>query len=525
MSQFINRRFIPRRGKQILRAIAACLIVIALTAPARAQPHGQMTIGAHISLAPTWFDPAETSGIITPYLIMYALHDAMIKSMPSGNLTPSLAESYIVSPDGLSFEFVLRKGVTFHNGAPVTAEDVKFSFERYRGAGHADLKQRVAAVEIPSPGTIRFRLNEAWPDFLTYYGNATGAGWIVPKAYVEKTGADGFKKAPIGAGPYKFVSFTPGVELVMEANEQYWRKTPNIKRLVLKVIPDESTRLVALKRGEIDAAYSMGGEIAREILRTPGLTVNATIGSATFWLYFPEQWDPRSPWHDPKVRRAAAFALDQRTINKAITLGYSHVTGNVIPENFEFYKQMPAPVYDPARAKQLLTEAGYPDGFDAGFYTCDHVYAPLAEAAMSNLAAVGIRAKLRPLERVAFFKGYAEKKYQGIVQGGSGAFGNAATRLQQFAVAGGVYAYGSYPEIDALFPSQAREMDRTKRTAILHKMQDLLHERTMYVPIWQLASIVGVGPRVGQSGIGLIKGYPFTGPYEDMTLTSKAAMR
>ncbi len=120
---------------------------------------------------------------------------------------------------------------------------------------------------------MRFQLKEPWPDFLTFYATASGAGWIVPKKYVEKVGDEGFKKAPIGAGPYKFVSFTPGVELVFEAFDQYWRKTPSVKRLVFKVIPDETTRLAALKRGEIDIVYSIRGELAEELQRTPGLTL------------------------------------------------------------------------------------------------------------------------------------------------------------------------------------------------------------------------------------------------------------
>ena len=108
---------------------------------------------------------------------------------------------------------------------------------------------------------------------MTFYLGATGAAWIVPKKYVEKVGDEGFKKAPVGAGPYKFVSFTPGVELVLEAFDQYWRKAPNVKRLVLTSIPDETTRLAALKRGEVDVAYNLRGELAQEIRRTPGLTL------------------------------------------------------------------------------------------------------------------------------------------------------------------------------------------------------------------------------------------------------------
>ena len=233
----------------------------------------------------------------------------------------------------------------------------------------------------------------------------------MPKKYVEKVGDEGFKKAPIGAGPYKFVSFTPGVELVLEAFEGYWRKTPSVKRLVFRSIPDEATRLAALKRGEVDIAYSIRGELAEELKRTPGLTLKPAVVQAPFWLYFPDQWDPKSPWHDQRVRQAASLAIDRQTINQALTLGYSRITGSMIPDSFEFYWQPPAPVYDPARAKQLLAEAGYPNGFDAGFYNCDVSYANLGEA-VNKSRQVGIRAKLRPLERAAFSSGYSEKKLQ-----------------------------------------------------------------------------------------------------------------
>ncbi|HWN90373.1 MAG TPA: ABC transporter substrate-binding protein, partial [Verrucomicrobiae bacterium] len=222
-----------------------------------------MTWSVHISLAPTWFDPAETPGIGTPFMILYALHDALVKPMPGNAMAPSLAESWSVSKDGLVYEFVLRAGARFHNGEPVTADDVKFSFERYRGAAARLMKEKVAAVEVVDPSRVRFRFREPWPDFMTYYGSlATGAGWIVPRKYLEKVGDDGFKKAPIGAGPYRFVSFAPGIELVLEAFEGYWRKSPSVKRLVLRTIPDPATRLAALKRGEADIVYSIRGALA-----------------------------------------------------------------------------------------------------------------------------------------------------------------------------------------------------------------------------------------------------------------------
>ncbi len=513
----IIRRAIPR-GTILAGALALAMLA---PPPTHAVPDGQLTWAVHISIAPTWFDPAEASGIITPFMIYYALHDALVKPMPGNPLVPSLAQSWSASNDHLTYEFVLRKGVKFHNGEPVTAEDVKFSLERYRGTASKALKDRVAAVETPDPGRVRIRLKQPWPDFMTFYTSATGAAWIVPKKYVEKVGDEGFKKAPIGAGPYKFVSFTPGVELVLQAFEAYWRKAPGVKRLVFRVIPDESTRLAALKRSEVDIAYSIRGALAEELRRTPGLTLKPTVIQAPFWLYFADQWDPKSPWHDTRVRLAANYAIDRNAINQAETLGFSKITWSIIPSTFEFFWQPPAYPYDPAKAKQLLAEAGYRNGFDAGEYFCDVAYANLAEAVVNYLKAVGIRAKLRPLERAAFFKGYAEKKFKNIIQGASGAFGNAATRIEAFVVSGGTYVYGSYPDIDGLFREQAAELDQKKREAILHKIQQLIHEKVMFAHLWELAFLNGVGPRVEESGLALIAGHAYSAPYEDLKLKAK----
>src|SRR5262249_7288373 len=197
--------------------LLVALLSTLIAGPAVAAPEGTLTWGLHVTLAAKWLDPSDTEAFINPFMVLYAIHDAVVKPMPAGDNTPSLAESWSASKDGLTYEFVLRKGVKFHNGDPVTAEDVKFSFERYRGAAAKLLKERVREVEIKGRDRVSFHLKEPWPDFMTFYGtSATGAAWVVPKKYVEKVGDDGFLKAPIGAGPYRVVSFQPGVSLVME---------------------------------------------------------------------------------------------------------------------------------------------------------------------------------------------------------------------------------------------------------------------------------------------------------------------
>src|SRR6266853_1339857 len=227
-----------------LTASVSLLFLLALgtstgEAAAQAQPDGQLTIAFDASIAPTFRDPGETPGIGTPFVFLYALHDALIKPLPGNDMAPCLAESWMESPDGLVYEFKLREGLRFHNGDPFTAEDVKFSFQRYRGAGAKLLHERVKTVDILDPARVRFVLQAPWPDFLTFYATpATGAAWIVPKKYIEKVGDDGFKRQPVGLGPYRFVRMTPGVEVVFEANEQYWRKKPTIKHVVIKGVAD-----------------------------------------------------------------------------------------------------------------------------------------------------------------------------------------------------------------------------------------------------------------------------------------------
>jgi len=401
------RRFTSR--VVVLLAVAQ---VFGLAGSAAAGPEGTMTWGVHITLASRWLDPAETEGIITPFMVLYALHDALVKPMPGNINTPSLAESWTQSKDGLTYEFVLRKGVKFHNGEPVTAADVKFSFERYKGAGAKLLKERVREVQIVDPGRVRFVLKEPWPDFMTFYGtSATGAGWIVPKAYVEKVGEDGFKRAPIGAGPYKFVSFDPGVELVMEAYEGYWRKVPNLKRLVYRSLPEETTRAAALKKGEVDIAYLLTGPVAEDVQRTPGFKLVAPRESqGTFWLDLPDQWDPKSPWHDRRVRQAASHAIDRQALNQAETLGFSKPTGSLIPRALEFSRFFEPDSFDPAKAKRLLAEAGYPNGFDAGELYPWPPYFSMGEALAQYLGAVGIRTRIRAMERAAMTTAWRERK-------------------------------------------------------------------------------------------------------------------
>ena len=304
--------------RSVLVSTLLLSFVVSQPVSAAEPPAGTMTWGVHVTLAARWLDPSDTEAFITPFLVLYALHDALVKPMPGGDNTPSLAESWTASKDGLTYEFVLRKGVKFHNGEPVTAEDVKFSFERYHGAAAKLLKDRVREITIVDPGRVRFQLKEPWPDFMTFYGtSATGAAWIVPKKYVEKVGEDGFKKAPVGAGPYKFVSFNPGIDLVLEAFDGYWRKVPSVKRLVFKSMSDETTRAAALKAGDVDIVYLLSGPVAAEVKRTTGLRLAARRTRRSAHGDLESHCSGNSSQSTPLVRVAASVSPGVRRTSSA----------------------------------------------------------------------------------------------------------------------------------------------------------------------------------------------------------------
>jgi peptide/nickel transport system substrate-binding protein len=496
------------------------LVAIAALAafPASAEPSGRATIAWHVTISPAWFDPSTAPPQITPFGMLYAIHDALVRPYPGFKMGPSLAESWTESPDGKTYEFKLRAGLKFHNGDPLTTEDVKFSFDRYKGAGAAVLHERVAGVEIVDPLVIRFHLKEPWPDFMTFYGTtATAAGIVVPKAYLTKIGEDGFRKHPVGAGPYKFVGHKPGLEIELEAFTGYWRRVPNVKTLIMKSVPEATTRAVMVKTGESDISIVLDGPEAEDIQKNPKLKIVSSKHASIFWIEFPDQWDPKSPWHDKRLREAVNLALDRQRINEAACLGFCPPAGVIVPRVMDFALQAEPTPYDPAKAKKLLAEAGHPKGFDAGEFAAIPGFPTVAEAVMNDLNAAGIRVRLRSMERATFYAAWQEKKLRGLFMTAAGNSGNAASRVDTFIQSKGGYASGGYPDIDELFKQQATERDTAKREALLHKVQQLTIDRVMYAPVMDLRTLNGIGPRIAKHTITDVWMSPFPS-YEDMEL-------
>ena len=492
-----------RRAVVSTLAFAPAILGIPAPPAAAEAASGRIVIAYHVTISPTWFDPSLAPPQITPFGVLYALHDALVRAYPGTKMGPALAETWHESDDGLTYEFKLRPNLTFHNGDPITAEDVTFSFDRYKGASATELKERVAQVEIVNDRMVRFRLKEVWPDFMTLYGStATAAGLIVPKNYIEKVGEQGFVEHPIGAGPYRFISSKPGVEVTFEAFEKHWRRVPAIKTIVMRSVPDGDTRALMVKTGEADIAVALQGLAAQGLMDSSGPQVVPSIYASCNWIEFPDQYDPKSPWHDKRMRLAVAYAIDREGINKVACLGFCPPAGVIVPRIMPFALQVEPFPYDPQKAKQLLAEAGYPNGINAGLFNALPGFPTVSEAVVNDLNAVGIRVRLVQTERATFYADWKARKFRGLFLTGSGSAGNAASRIETFVYSKGAYASGGYPDIDQLYQEQASERDPNKREALLTKIQQLTIDRVMFSPVYDFRALMGVGPRIAKHAIG-----------------------
>ena len=498
-------------------ALALLAAVLCGTTDAKAaSPQGVMKQAIHWGLSADWLDPSTASYVTTANHPLYLFHDALLKAMPEGNYTPCLAESWTISPDFKVYEFKLRKGVKFHNGYIMTAEDVIFSFWRYRAALAKFIHGRTEKVEAVNPNLVRFKFKEPFPDFLDYFlPGATTIGWVVPKKYIERVGDAGFKKHPIGCGPYKFVEFLTGVRLVGEAFEDYWRKVPQIKRMEFHYIPEPATRVAMLRRGEVDVATLLQGVFYEDVKKDPNLRLLEPLSPTRWMIYISAQWDPKSPWADARVRKAASLAIDRKTLADIFMPGCTGV-GSLGLEGDPLAVQYPADPYDPAQAKKLLAEAGYAKGFQGGKFYPYGGYWEYGEQIATNWKAVGISVELVLLDRPAWLAQRDGGKMKGTLFVDNPLAPTIGGRLAY--LFSGTGSYGNYPEIQALWDQYQREYSPKARKDLISQIQKMTHDRTLWLPLTSTNSPAGFGPRIEGNPYRVQPLIWFTAPFEDIEL-------
>ncbi len=381
---------LTRRRVLETAAVAASGLTVPLVRRAGAAvgsvPAGSMTLAWHTNIAPRWLDPQQHDGGATPDNFLNALHDALIKNFRDELYDhPALAERYEFAEDAKSATFRLRPGIKFHNGAPVTPEDVKWSYEHYRGAWAKVLHDKTQGVEIVDDRALRFAFTGPFLDFPRLMGtaNVSGAGWVVPAKYYQEVGPDGFAQNPIGAGPYRLVGQQAGARLDFEAFDDYYRPVL-VKRFTIVSVPDNATRVAMLERGEADIIYGIPGELIERVRNNPKLML-APVLSGNFWLEFPGFQDPGNPFHDKRVREAVSLAIDRETINQAECAGMGKVDGNWINDDAQYAIEGPKWEHNIGKAKKLLAEAGYPNGFKVDWLTPAPAYYSRGERVLSQL--------------------------------------------------------------------------------------------------------------------------------------------
>jgi peptide/nickel transport system substrate-binding protein len=407
----------------------------------------------------------------------------LISQQPNGDLVPGLASSWKVSPDGKVIDFTLRKDVKFHSGDPLTVKDVVFSTERGRGK-NASVKTRLSTFErIEAIDDYHFRMYFKQPD-VTFIPNR-GAVMIVSKTYYDRVGEETFSRKPVATGPYKFVRYEGGEYLDLERFEDYWGTKPSVKEVRFLFVPEDTTRLAKLKAGEVHFINSVPYNSVKELENSPNLkTVRLALHSPTRGIIF-QTLNPKTPWYDKRVRQAMAYAVDRKTIVNTLLNGIPNLGAWLAPEELGYDPSLRDYPYDPKKAKQLLAEAGYPNGFDLNFYWPVSGRVPMVreicEAIVSYFEAVGIRTKLIAEETTPFTaRRRAAKKpdaefvcYYG---GGLAGVSDPTYNLSLYYTKDGALSVYYNPEVEKIVVEARSTVNDAKRGELIMKAVKMLNE-------------------------------------------------
>ena len=496
---------------------------------ARGKPIGKLTVAQHFALDPGWLDPLEHIYALTQQTYDYLVHDALIKPMPQGEATYSLAEHAEMTADFRKAAFRLRPGLKFHDGQPLTTDDVKWTYENYKGSHAKIFRDKLEQIQIVDDRTIVFHFKAPFLEFMELYnGGVSGIGWVIPKHYYEKVGREGFKARPMGAGPYKFVSQQAGVQMEFEAWEEYWRRTPATKTIVVKGIRDNAARLAAMQTGELDLAFGMTGKVLPQVMKDRNLRWVPNF-TGPWWLMFPGYNEPESPFHDKRVRQAVSLAINREFLVRQETEGVGKVWGNWIsPENRDALKgdgkDLPVPEFNVEKAKQLLGQAGFPTGFEFEWFVPFVPYFDMGERILTDLRAVGIRGKLQSLEGPAFRAkmGQGRKGFPGnrtIVQNIDPRPGGAKAVIGIYAVCSSPSSMVCEPEIEKLWAKHQGSVDLEERDRLIKSIQRTLIEDYYFVPLYWNPFVHAVGQKVLPEGKGFERYWdtlhaPYPWPWE-----------
>jgi peptide/nickel transport system substrate-binding protein len=510
-----------RRSLIVIAIVAALLGVMAVAPAAMAKPEGTLTVAVATFGNERWLPHLYVGA---EDVVLKPLWENLLSRDAQGNLIPMLAEKWQVSDGGRTWKFHLRKGVRFHNGAELTAEDVRYTFAAIAKEGSANSLapdfRLIKSMEVEDPHTITLRAEKPFVTLSNRvnHGLFASVAYIQSKKHLETAGEQGAERQPMGTGPWKFVEHVRGDRIVYEAVENHWRAVPNFKRLVFLKVPESATRIAMLRAGSVDV-IEIGGEYVDE-LKKVGMRTLTMPNVSAIWVILGGQWptkasyDPKVPWAQPdaerarKVRLALNLAVDKKAIIERVLGGVGTPVGtvNYYPTDPWISEALLKPIaYDPARAKTLLTEAGYPNGFEITMNLTawpGRGFLPdVGEAVATYWEKIGLKIKRRPVDRAVFAADFRARSYAGVALAYAGPIiaPEPWELFQRIAYTKApVHLLVEHPKLDGFIERLASEPNAAERARIMRdEMGPWLYDYMPGVAIGATHSIAAVGPKVG----------------------------
>jgi peptide/nickel transport system substrate-binding protein len=492
----------PRDLRTTARCAALCalgLVTLAASSlagvPAAAAPAGEVKIG--LAAEPNTFDPHLTVGRNTQIFIVN-VYDGLTARDGEGHLVPALAESWKrLNPT--TWQFALRKGVKFHNGDDFNAECVKFTLDR---AINAETKSTIgselgtiASTEIVDPFTVNV-VTKA-PDFLLPVRLGELFGLMLSPKHTQAVGKEGIATHPNGTGPFKLVSWQKNDKMVLEAYEAYWRGAPKVKRIVVRPILEDAARIAALQAGEVDLIAPVPYVRIAELKRNDKLLVKTVAAPRIFHVTIDVR---KPPFDNVKVRQALNYAVDVNAIVKSLYFGYGTRLATIVDKGALGYDPSVQPYpFDPAKAKALLAEAGFPNGFDTEFDSftgsiADH--SKPAEAIAGFLQKAGVRAKMNVFEFSAFGPRRVQNQTAPLFIYSIGDAYLEPSWVIRWMTQGGLGMHYKNAKLDEMLARIEATDDPKKRAPLYGDVQKLLKEEAPFIFLYQADAVFGMSTRI-----------------------------
>lgn len=485
----------------LYRLIAFVLVALMAPVAANAAPKGEIVVAGPVLRQQ--FDPTTITSV-ADWLVTDLLFDGLLNLGPQGKY-PALAESWIVSPDGKQIDFTLRQNVRFHNGDPLTAEDVKFTYDKLLGPESTHVYRRafldaLERIDVIAPHHVRFVLKQPWPAFFT--AGRYGLQPIMPKNYYEKVGRAGFQTNPVGTGPYKLVDLKTGEWSKFEANAEYWSTPSKVQFVVQRLVKEPFTLFAMIEKGEADIVVGLTGPLLDRVRNNPNFRVFSARYSGTSMMFFNKTKFPESA--DRRVRLAIGHAMNRDGIAKQILNGVCEVSSSVFtPATFGFVPGLAGVPYDPAKAKSLLAEAGVKPGREVSFTVQTDSFGSLPNAPQvlevlaGNLEAVGLKVARESYDVPSWLAMQRAGKQPAVFYVPYSLPDDGGEMLSWY-ISKSIWTTGNVavPQYDRISDEQARTTDPKAREALLQDFARTEHERRETIPLFWCDSPYAAGPRI-----------------------------